>query len=256
MTIESDVQTIVGRVEQLGLHHAIKLGDEYFYSALPLCLVDAIFSIGVKYEGTRNVVARYAKHARIAPYRSREGDARIDSERISDLVRRIETVGGPDVAASSLFGSRQRTSSRNGVLKSEAVYQAALMMQRRGVENLTDFRDQDDGELEREFRAIRGQGSGISWSYLCMLAGDDNGVKPDRMIQGFVADALGREVGSEMSRDLLVRAAKTLSMRGTLLTPRTLDYAIWEYQRTLQRSSKPGNAPTVRRARRAAICEL
>jgi len=247
MAIEGDVQAVVDRVEQLGLHKAIKLGDEYFYSALPLCLVDAIFSIGVRYEGTRNVVARYAKHARIAPYR--EGNAFIDSERISDLVRRIETVGGADIAASSLFGSRQRTSSRNGVLKSEAVYQAALMMQRRRVETLTDFRDQNDEELEREFRAIRGQGSGISWSYLCMLAGDDNGVKPDRMIQRFVADALGREVGSDMSRDLLVRSAKTLSTRGTLLTPRTLDYAIWEYQRALQRLPQPRNG-TGRRGRR------
>jgi hypothetical protein len=39
-----------------------KLSEEYFYQSLPLCIIDAVFSIGVKYHSTCEVVIRYCKH--------------------------------------------------------------------------------------------------------------------------------------------------------------------------------------------------
>ena len=29
----------------------VKLGDEFYYQSLPLCVIDAVFSIGVRYSG-------------------------------------------------------------------------------------------------------------------------------------------------------------------------------------------------------------
>lgn len=38
-----------------------RLRDEHFYASLPLCVIDAVFSIGVKYEGTKRTVIRWAE---------------------------------------------------------------------------------------------------------------------------------------------------------------------------------------------------
>ena len=35
------------------------LGDEYYYQSLPLCIIDAVFSIGIKYQTVQKVVQRY-----------------------------------------------------------------------------------------------------------------------------------------------------------------------------------------------------
>jgi len=45
----------------LDLEHAT-LSDEYYYQSLPLCAIDAVFSIGARYEGTRKLVLRYCDY--------------------------------------------------------------------------------------------------------------------------------------------------------------------------------------------------
>jgi hypothetical protein len=46
-------------IKNLDLENA-KLGNEYFYQSLPLCVIDAVFSIGIKYQTTQAVVQRYS----------------------------------------------------------------------------------------------------------------------------------------------------------------------------------------------------
>jgi hypothetical protein len=53
-----------------------------------------------------------------------------------------------------------------------------------------------DEKLDTALRAIPGQGSGISVGYFFMLAGDDNLVKPDRMIVRYVGKAVRRTVSA------------------------------------------------------------
>ena len=50
--------------EKLDLEN-IKLGDEYFYNSLPLCVIDAVFSIAVRYEVTCNVVNSFCRKIKI-----------------------------------------------------------------------------------------------------------------------------------------------------------------------------------------------
>ena len=51
MTFEEDVSSVVDQATRvLSLEHA-RLGEEYFYQSLPLCVIDAVFSIGVRYSG-------------------------------------------------------------------------------------------------------------------------------------------------------------------------------------------------------------
>ncbi len=39
-----------------------KLSDEYFYNSFSFCIIDAIFSIGVRYKSTQNTVKRYCDY--------------------------------------------------------------------------------------------------------------------------------------------------------------------------------------------------
>ena len=49
-----------------------KLGREYFYQSLPLCVIDAVFSIGVRYAGVKKVVSRYCDYFTLPQYRKQE----------------------------------------------------------------------------------------------------------------------------------------------------------------------------------------
>jgi hypothetical protein len=82
--------------------------------------------------------------------------------------------------------------------------------------------------VETAWRAVPGQRSGITWHYVQMLAGIP-GVKPDRMICRFVADALGmprRAVTNGFALRILTAAAAEMGM-----SPTDLDHGVWQWQR-------------------------
>lgn len=67
----------------------------------------------------------------------------------------------------------------------------------------------------------------MSWKYLLMLAGID-GIKPDRMIHGYITNAIGVRVTDQEAIDLLTNVQRAWpEPRPTLLE---LDHAIWRYQ--------------------------
>jgi hypothetical protein len=109
---------------------------------------------------------------------------------------------------------------------------------------------------ETAWKAIRGQGSGITWTYCQMLAGI-KGVKPDRMIRRFVAMALRiRSVDADYAGQLVTRAALKLAEKhgAEAVTLGRLDYAIWSYQRKVNaqrahaRRSQPRKPPGRKKA--------
>jgi hypothetical protein len=202
------------------------------YDSVGLAIIDSVWSIGVRYQGVRNVIARY-RAARLANGHDPEAD------RPEDVRRFIEACGGAQAFADRM-GNRQRTSSRNGILKAEAVLNEALILEREGVAvpaDLVDAGDQRLDHLRRGWSSVTGQGSGVSWRAFCMLVGLAE-VKPDRMIRRFVAAALGRSgesaVGVEEARELVIATAARLDV-----SPRALDYAIWSYQSGSRRPPFP-----------------
>ena len=89
--------------------------------------------------------------------------------------------------------------------------------------------------FDNEIKSIRGQGSGLTLKYFLMLAGDDNLIKPDRMLEAFfsrfieekkINDALIQQVCEELVQKLF----KTYPH----ITPRLLDHQIWNYERMIQ----------------------
>lgn len=211
---------------------AVSLDDEYFYASLPLCVIDAVFSIGVKYESVRNVIDRYCRRygqPKLSP--TRDAPPRSEQESISDFLGLVTSMDADTVAA-EVFGNRQRTSSRNGILKADAVRRFAGALARHSIEHLQDvWEARDLSAVERDVRRIPGQSSGISWRYFLMLAGREDLVKPDRVILGFLGRVLGRTVSADEAQALLSAATRQLEIEHPGLKPRTLDNLIWKRER-------------------------
>jgi hypothetical protein len=193
------------------------------YKSVGLAIIDGVWSIGVRYQSVENVVARY-RAGRLAI----GGDP--DADRPEDVRRFIESCGGSEVFAARM-ANRQRTSTRNGILKAEAVLREARILENEGIAVPADLVGADEERLDhlrREWSSVPGQGSGVSWRAFSMLVGLPD-VKPDRMVRRFVAGALGRPnqnaVGVNEARELVMAAAARLGV-----SPRDLDYAIWAYQ--------------------------
>jgi hypothetical protein len=193
------------------------------YDSVGLAIIDSVWSIGVRYHCVRSVMARY-RAARRADGHDPEAD------RPADVRRFIESCGGPDGFADRM-GNRQRTSSRNGILKAEAVLHEARIFEREGVAVATDLVDASEERLDhlrRRWSSVTGRGSGVSWRAFCMLVGLAE-VKPDRMIRRFVAAALRRSgesaVSVEWARELVIATAVRPNV-----SPGALDYVIWSYK--------------------------
>lgn len=93
--------------------------------------------------------------------------------------------------AKEVFCNQQRTSSRKGILRVEAVYQFADILRKNGINTFGDTENECRNEKVRaKIREIKGQKSGISFDYFLMLAGSDGHTKADGMLRAFVADAL------------------------------------------------------------------
>ena len=206
------------------------LGSEYGYRCVPLCVIDAVWSIGVNYAGVQNVVGRYRSHFDL--YNAAE-----QSHRISHMVKAIDaaSIGW---FTQYVFQNSQRTSTTNGILKAEAVYRFARVLQKHGIETVADvpkpsFADLNaelDKPYAQEILALPGQRSGIALRYFFMLVGCEELVKPDRMVVRFLDETLHRDCSSD-AQQLLYDTCQLLKHDVPALTPRRLDNAIWRHQR-------------------------
>lgn len=196
-----------------------------YRDGLALCVIDSVQSTGVTYSSVENVVARYRAYRR-----AQGGDPNADG--VAELLTTFDELDDPQ-GWSKKIGNSNRTSTRSGVLKSEAIRDAARVLGLEGIGSTAALRKsaEDDVRLEqvrRAWCAVTGQRSGITWHYMQMLAGIE-GVKPDRMICRFVADSLGRPRGAvtpTFALKIVTAAAKELRM-----SPTDLDHAVWQFQR-------------------------
>lgn len=222
MINEANVEAVARACAALGDPNEFERPEGY--RGLALCVIDAIWSMGVRYSGVVRVIDRY-RAERAA------GGKNADDDTPGDLVAFVDALGGPSEFAARMK-NRQLTSTRGGVLKAGAVYQAAKQLDSLGVRSparLSEASEKQRDELADAWSGIQGQGSGISWSYFLMLSGTQ-GVKADRMVRRFLADALGRpsaeDVGVAEAVELVTAAAERLNTE-----PTTLDHQIWLYQR-------------------------
>lgn len=208
-----------------------RLSSAYYYAHLPLCVVDSVFSIGVRYAGVRCTVARWCNRQKWNAFRAHGSDfpSKKDQKTMKNFLAALPA--DPDKAA-ALFGNRQRTSSRSGILKAEAARRFAQVLAEHRIDVFQDLANSSEGELEELERAIRmlpGQTSGLSFDYFRMLAGRDDLVKADRWIVRFVKAAVGRPIAPREAGNAVKEAARQLARCLPHVTPRLLDHAIWSH---------------------------
>ena len=209
--------------------------------SLALSVIDSVFSINALYEGVVNVIRRYGE------YRAKQsGNA--DNDGVLELMGSFEHLGGPDNWADH-FDNHWRTSTRSGILKSDAVLQEIHLLANHGVWTTADLHTAAvDGQLdgiESDWLTVTGHNSGISWHYVLILARPQEkvgapadlikryadaviGVKPDRMVKRYVAKATGvtePELPNRKAGALVKAAAKAMGC-----DVYAIDHVIWRYQ--------------------------
>ena len=200
---------------------------EYGYAHLPLSVIDAVFSIGVRYTAVQNTIARFCEFAGISPTGTRSPSEQLS---ISDFLL-IHESNGTQGMARRVYQNRQRTSTRNGILKSEAVYRFAKVLAQFGAETLQDMpRVQAFPDFETEIKTIPGQRGGISLQYFYMLTGDEHTIKPDRMVARFIEQAIQERYNPQQMTHLVIETCRVLQTEFPHLTPRSLDHLIWSHQ--------------------------
>jgi hypothetical protein len=130
-----------------------------------------------------------------------------------------------------VFENHQRTSSRSGILKADAVVRVLKVLSEQGIETKEELlRQKNNQVLQNLIKAIPGQSSGTSYEYLLMLAGDIGTFKRDRHIIRFFANYLGVEDPSY--ENLLCEFKRQLNLARAIypaLEIRTLDGIIWQF---------------------------
>ena len=224
---------------ELDLPH-VKLSAGYYYQSLPLAVIDAVFSIGVRYESVVNAVHCFAGRAGWRIYRPHGSPyPEVNEQRTMSEFLAEFTKLTPSEHPSTIFGNRSfaNPASAKPIPKAELVRQVAAVLVSLGIERFVDFQSfPEPRALDEALCTLPAMSSGVIVSYIRMLCGSETDVKPDRHIHAFIRAASGNATllltNSEVS-SLMKAAALALASEQGLnhLTPRMLDHAVWNLQR-------------------------
>jgi hypothetical protein len=176
--------------------------------SLSLCIVDAVWSIGARYDDVVvPLVRKLSKEFGVERPRVRMSEplgadplpvARLADLRVDELIR---------------LTNRQNTSTRGGIRKADAVLCHLRVFDAHDVGGLSEanalFNDDEVrfAGANSELQAIPGEGAhAVRRDYLWMLIGQDDLIKPDRMVlrwftrRGVVVDPVGAR---DLIRDLV-----------------------------------------------------
>lgn len=234
--MQSDVQKLAQFAEQnLKLREA-ELSKAYYYQSLPLCVVDAIFSLGVRYQQVERVVSNVCQAAGWKTFRDHGSPSPPLKEQktVSEL---LELIKGHSSAMDTLFKNccvaNPRAAKVNQIRKADLVRMFAETLKGNRIESFQDLETcPDPGRLEQCLLDLPALKSGVAVRYFWMLSGDEDEVKPDRMILRFISGALGREADNAEAVRLIREACDVLKVDYPNLNPRLLDHEIWKHQRT------------------------
>lgn len=214
---------------------SVKLPREYSYKSLPLAIIDAVYSTGVLYKSTENTVERFCKSQKPAWIRYRcESGRELSISEFLKIIAPLDRV----VLAESIFGNHQRTSTRNGILKADAVRHCAKLLLSYGIDNFSDTaKIHENKAFDCDYCRIQGQGRDTSLAYFKMLCGNENEIKLDRHIKNFMIEYEIRDTNQ-------LRAIAAVLQ----IPPRNLDYAIWQRMRNSRRSGPESKSGRLKRS--------
>ena len=208
--------------------------DMEYYSCVALCALDAVFSIRANYYAVvKPIVERFCKQYDIENIKAPDPH-KIPSEseqlKVSALRKKLKDVTPEQLAA--VVKNRQRTSTKNGILKAEAFLRYLDVFEEYKIETYQDVNKayEENSEFEKVLKDIPGQN--VAVDYFFMLAGDEDGVKVDTHLTRFAENAVGHKLSREEIKQLFAGAVDYYRKNGyPNMTARHLDHIVWSWQR-------------------------
>jgi hypothetical protein len=207
------------------------LGDEALWvkpraypESLALCIIDSIYSTGAQYGQVANIVDRYRL------YRAGQG-GNADLDGPAELLATFDELGSARAWAEQI-GNRRPTSTTPGApLKAEAVRDGASRLVGLGIRSIEELRLTAESDavdvVQKSWREVPGQRSGVTWAYVLMLAGIP-GTKANRLVVRYVADVLEVPVPEVDPRTVSEWIREVAKRKGwnSIHT----EHAIWRFQ--------------------------
>lgn len=204
--------------------------------SVTFCVVDAVWSIGSRYDSTVvPVVKRVADDFGVL-----EASVPNAAPASEDPVPLQRFRGAYDVDRLTKRTNRQRTSTSGGALKAEAALEYARILVSHRIETIDDARSAIAdpalfNRVESDLKKVPGDGShGIRRGYFWMLVGDDSRVKPDRMVlRWFASQQLN--LNPDQAAHVIAQVVERLNSTSgeSAVTAWEVDHAIWNAGRRL-----------------------
>lgn len=242
MITQSDVDSFVKWCEgNLALASA-QLPEEYYYNSLSFCVMDCIYAINAKYKRPVALVENYcdlfglnrlrADNTTLPPISMQQS--------VSDLVKDMQFQGLEHYTRnvfrwhqSVKTGKNRETGKELRTLKTDLIFSFTGLLCSHNIEYFQDvLLIQHDECFEKKALAINGIGQ-RTLSYFFMLAGDDNTIKFDRWLARNAIMVLGRTISIDDGQELYRKACNALNAPYPHMTPRLLDYVVWEFMRNI-----------------------
>ena len=218
-------------VEKLGNPSNWKTSDGYPHS-LGLCAIDALWSIGIRYSIVEKVLNNYLKQRGFLSGLLDKGKCHEGPSEVLTWMN-SSPYHNDYFKISESLGSKNRTSSKNGILKSEVVADACKLLMSNGVNSCKELIANERKIRIKWQSQLIGQSSGISYDYLLMLAGS-SGYKNDRMVKRFVTQYAPDYTNNI---DQLFKKVEQLckEMYPSIKVDRTkIDHQMWQIGRSLK----------------------
>lgn len=208
--------------------------DMEYYSCVGLCAFDAVFSIRSNYNSVVSpLVDRFCKLLSIKrsapdPHKMPKEEEQI---KISELQQKLKGYDAESLAKA--IRNRQRTSSKSGILKTEAFLEYLEVFTKYKIETFQDVNRiaAINPQFEKDLKTIKGQN--VAVDYFFMLAGDTDCVKVDTHLRRFANGAVGRNLTEDEIKDLFARAVAYYRQNGyPNMTARHLDHIVWTWQKS------------------------
>jgi hypothetical protein len=213
----------------------VKLGPQprqRRWVSLSLAITDAVWSIGAHYDNVvTSLVRKLAKEFGVTEP-TVPGNQPLATDPLP--LKRLAALSVDELTA---LTNHQRTSTRGGILKSEAALEHCRVFLDHNVNVLEDvpglFADAERfAAIDKALRSIRGEGGhGIRRNYLWMVVGQDDLIKPDRMVlrwfgrHGVILDPTG-------ARDAIAALVPLVGAGlGHKVTAWEIDHAMWQSAR-------------------------
>jgi hypothetical protein len=243
---QSDINTFVAWFKtNINLKNAV-LPPEYYYSSLPLCVMDCIDSINARYVRPVKLIQNYCSFNGLPLYRvNRNALPPLSSQQpVSALVLDMQNKG-LSCYTNNVFKRFQRVKTAKGVYtpKTNLIYDFAGLLLRYNVNYFQDITSiLMDNNFEKDALGIPGIAD-RTLSYFFMLAGDDSTIKFDRWLDRHATMVLGRKINVKYAQNLYSKTSRALRPKYPHVTPRLLENCAWDYTRKSAKAFPKSKTP-------------